>query len=190
MKRAVWMLGVGLTAAMVLNGPEASGRQSAGSGTNDVDSVADGQAAASVLRLSAKRGSPAFQWVEFHSRGARLADRVDITVEYRVAEGEGLDLSIEDALMSFDATSAKSIIVPGAPEPNGPGYEPGQDTTTHLLCTQVINNHVPQTANVEYIWEWRNTVDSNGDGTLDSDPEWTLVSFRVTHLYVDATICQ
>lgn len=144
-----------------------------------------------VLKTRVQRGSPGYAWVSLHAGNVRMADSMDLTVNYRLDEMRERDINMEQAILDVGAGHSKSIILPDGPEPHGPGNVIGRTDSTRLNCTQAVVNHTPLPADIEYHWEWRNTVDSNGDGKFDSNPQWVLTGIRVTCLPLhDATMCQ
>jgi hypothetical protein len=135
-------------------------------------------------------GMPGFAWVRQLIGSRPLAAEVDLYVQYPVKEIRVRGRSLEDAiLVTGPESSLKSIIAPEGSPPDGPG-RPGVSTSTRLYCTQVTIGTSYHTADIEYMWEWRNTEDTTGDGKPDSNPDWVLVGMRVTFLPLhDAVLC-
>src|SRR5690606_26897417 len=81
------------------------------------------------------------------------------------------------------AAEQKHVIAFNAPQP--PGYDPpapGATASTSACGYPIGFGSNPGTATIEFSWEYRNTRDSNRDGTLDADPEWVLVEFSASDI--------
>jgi len=135
-----------------------------------------------------KEGAPAYEWVRSLARNSVIAREIALIVHYPVdlpAFGGG---SPQDSILNFGG-GTKDLGVPDGPEPLTPGRI-GQSISTDLTCVPIRNGTSQSTGDVRYNWEWRNRTDSNGDGKLDSNPGWVLVSVTVTFLAVEeAVLC-
>jgi len=145
----------------------------------------------SEFKSTVRRGSPGFDWIEASVGHGRLADRVDLTIRYLWEDNVKIGGNIEDEVLGHVASRSKSTIIPEGPLPEGPGSTIGREISTYLNCTSISHNHTPRNADIEYEWEWQYTVDSNRDGTNDSEPGWVLTGTRITYLPMfNAEMCQ
>lgn len=144
-----------------------------------------------AIRTTVKAGDAGYEWARQAAGRNAIAEEVMLEVRYPIALTEANPAFRGNDPITALTTSAvsKSMIVPEGPPPYGNGSALGNLVTTISNCGSVTVGTTQFNADISYTWRWENTVDSDGDGSKDSEPGWVLKSSTVTFLLQDAQVC-
>ena len=119
-----------------------------------------------------------------HGQFQRLLDGVhpNVALQFQLAYPESAQ-GFVGALLGDPAAGAADFSFQ-APAPSTTPGVPGSTEQRHDPCWHIAYAGRPGTADVQWDWNFQHTADRDGDGVLDSDPQWVLTGFKASRIRI------